>query len=300
MNNYGRVRSQAFSVDSHPSSIQEPVFSNRKAFTKERLSLQKSRRHIVPRFFPASLVGAGFGRQLRQNAPRQKEKTPPIRDLHFWKKEEFPAGSTLRLRLLLRPETLQNRGGGRTTAGRAARFAAVADFEDFEEFAEFDEFNEFERAPRGERGERFEFDGSDGSDGSDGRGERRRVTWTGETVEGVPHGGFGEPAAEGDAAEAGDRAVSGNRETDAGGAGPFARGASKEPERTVASGERESQQPEIDVGAAERMDGREKGLLERKRQQENQLTENLLSHYRSTVEDQVTDVQRRVEGERKE
>ena len=39
---------------------------------------------------------------------------------------------------------------------------------------------------------------------------------------------------------------------------------------------------------------REKGLLERKRQQENQLTENLLSHYRSTVEDQVTDLQRRV------
>lgn len=39
---------------------------------------------------------------------------------------------------------------------------------------------------------------------------------------------------------------------------------------------------------------REKGLLERKRQQENQLTETLLSHYRSTVEDQVTDLQRRV------
>lgn len=43
-----------------------------------------------------------------------------------------------------------------------------------------------------------------------------------------------------------------------------------------------------------RIEGREKGLLERKRQQENQLTESLLSHYRSTVEDQVTDVQRRV------
>ena len=42
------------------------------------------------------------------------------------------------------------------------------------------------------------------------------------------------------------------------------------------------------------MRDREKGLLERKRQQENQLTENLLSHYRSTVEDQVTDLQRRV------
>ena len=43
---------------------------------------------------------------------------------------------------------------------------------------------------------------------------------------------------------------------------------------------------------------REKDLLDRKRQQEKQLTESLLSHYRSTVEDQVKDVQKRVRAER--
>lgn len=283
MSGYGRVRSQAFSVDSHPSSIQEPVFSNRKAFTKEKLSLQKSRRHIVPRFFPASLPGAGLGRQLRQGAARQEEKTPPLRDFHFRKEKNFPAGSLLRLRLLLRPQALPNRGGERATAGRPVRFAAVADVE---------EFDGFRRDSRGKRGERFEFDGFEEFDGLDGSGGR--VAGSGETVEGVSHGGSGESASEGDAAEAGDRAVGGNGEAAAGGAGPLARGASEEPEGADASGERESEQPESDVGAEGRIEGREKGLLERKRQQENQLTENLLSHYRSTVEDQVTDVQRRV------
>ena len=53
------------------------------------------------------------------------------------------------------------------------------------------------------------------------------------------------------------------------------------------------------MGVKRRIEGREKGLLERKRQQENQLTESLLSHYRSTVEDQVTDVQRRVRERKK-
>lgn len=53
MGGYGRVRSQAFSVDSHLSSTQKPVISKRKTFSKEKLSLQRSRRLVVPRFFPA-------------------------------------------------------------------------------------------------------------------------------------------------------------------------------------------------------------------------------------------------------
>lgn len=283
-------------MDSHPSSIQEPVFSNRKAFTKEKLSLQKSRRHIVPRFFPASFPGAGLRRQLRQSAARQEEKTPPLRDFHFWKEKNVPRGSLLRLRLLLRPQALPNRGGERAAAGRPGRFAAVAD----------EEFEEFERDSRGKRDERFEFDEFDEFDGSDEFEEFDEFDWphggvagSGETVEGVSHGGSGESASEGDAAEAGDRAVGGNGETDAGGAGSVTCGASEEPEGADAAGERESEQLESDVGVKRRIEGREKGLLERKRQQENQLTESLLSHYRSTVEDQVTDVQRRVRERKK-
>ena len=111
MSGYGRVRSQAFSVDSHPSSLPKPTFSNRKAFTKEKLSLPKSRDPIVPRFFPAFFLGPRFRRQLGQSASRQEEKTPRFWDFHFWEEKTFRAGNSLRFRLLLRHQIAQNRGG---------------------------------------------------------------------------------------------------------------------------------------------------------------------------------------------
>ena len=274
---YGRVRSQAFSVDSHPSSIQEPVFSNRKAFTKEKLSLQKSRRHIEQDSDDSSVKAPHdkkkkrrrFGISIFGKKKTSRGEVSSDSDSSSDPKPSRTAGESARPRgglgVSLPSPTKNSKNSSVIPAGNATSVSnSMSSMSSMGPMSSKNSMNSMSSmssigpmgVSRGLGKPSKEFHTEDLEN------LRRKVMQQKQEIEQLVETGKLMQAELG-------RSRAEHRKN------------LKELTR-LASGNRSS------------LKAMEKGLLERKRQQENQLTESLLSHYRSTVEDQVTDVQRRL------